>query len=438
MRTPFSRCASGGLVLLSTLALACSGTSSPGGTGGTNAASTGGDATGGAPTTTTTGGALPSATGGAATGGKTVQDTGGSPGAGGQARTGGQATTGGAQAMGGDPAVGGQTTTGGQAGQGTGGDQPTGGRNATGGNAATGGTPDVDAGIPTGGSGGGTPPDASQKTGCVPTKTWGTADPASPGPFQVVTETNIGPAAGTPDARWNNTIPHFNLYRPKDLSQGYCHPIITWANGTGDQPPTYEVLIKQLVSHGFVVVASLSSMTLSGKPLPQVAGVDWMLEENENPASALYHHLDIDHIGATGHSQGGAATVAAAVADPRITAIAPIAGAYPLGAPVPASTKINGPAALLCGGKDDIIPCSLVEPAFKNLNDFPVLFGNNLGDNHGSWIGSIKNPYMVAVTGWMRVHLMGDTANRAMFYGSNCTLCTDTQHWTIQRKMMDQ
>jgi hypothetical protein len=193
-----------------------------------------------------------------------------------------------------------------------------------------------------------------------------------------------------------------------------------------------------LVSHGFVVVASLSSQTLSGRPLPPVAGVDWMIEENENPASALYHHLDITRIGATGHSQGGAATVASAVADFRITAIAPIAGAYPLGGTVPASTKINGPAALLCGGKDTVIPCSLVEPAFNNLSEFPTLLGNNLGDDHGSWIGSIKNPYMIAVTGWMRVHLMGDTANRTMFYGPGCKLCTDTQHWTIKRKLMDQ
>ena len=34
--------------------------------------------------------------------------------------------------------------------------------------------------------------------------------------------------------------------------------------------------------------------------------------------------------------------------------------------------------------------------------------------------------------------LMGDTANRTMFYGASCKLCTDTQHWTIQRKLMDQ
>ena len=56
---------------------------------------------------------------------------------------------------------------------------------------------------------------------------------------------------------------------------------------------------------------------------------------------------------------------------------------------------------------------------------------------HGSWIGSIKNPYMIAVTGWFRVHLMGDSANRGMFYGNSCGLCADSR-WQIDRKSMDQ
>jgi hypothetical protein len=44
---------------------------------------------------------------------------------------------------------------------------------------------------------------------------------------------------------------------------------------------------------------------------------------------------------------------------------------------------------------------------------------------------------MVGVTGWMRVHLMNDTANRGMFYGANCKVCSDAK-WKVQRKMMDQ
>jgi predicted dienelactone hydrolase len=265
----------------------------------------------------------------------------------------------------------------------------------------------------------------------VPTKTFGTVDPTMAGPFKVVVKNNIGPENGNPDAKWNNQKPHFNLYLPDPLGQGYCHPVITWSNGTGDQPPTYEVLIKQLASHGFVVVASLSSQTAAGDPIPPIAGVNWMIEENDNPANefGLYHNLDISKIGATGHSQGGAATTMAG-GDPRVVATAPICGSR-------ANITMHGPAILICGGADTMVPCSSVQSAFDSIKTVPVMMAEMAGTTHGSWIGSIKDPVMVATTGWMRVHLMNDTANRNWFYGANCKACTDSK-WKIQRKMMDQ
>ena len=86
-------------------------------------------------------------------------------------------------------------------------------------------------------------------------------------------------------------------------------------------------------------------------------------------------------------------------------------------------------------GPEAGIPDLKFENTFRRFNLYRP---TDLADTHGSWIGSIKNPIMVAATGWFRVHLMGDTANRKMFYGPSCTLCTDTQHWDIERKGMDQ
>lgn len=294
------------------------------------------------------------------------------------------------------------------------------------------------AGAQDGGSGG----KGGQSGGCVPTKMWGTADPAAPGPFAVTVEKDVGPENGAPDKLHDNMRPHFNVYRPTDLSQGYCHPVITWGNGTNDQPEpnppacgagcgNYKLLVNQLASHGFVVVASLSSQTLqttAGSPLPQVAGVDWMIAENENPASKLYHHLDIAHIGATGHSQGGAATTASG-ADPRIVATAPLCGAQ-------ANATLHGPALLLCGGADTIVPCSRVQTAYESISNLPVMMAELANMTHGSWIGSIKDPAMVGITAWMRVHLMNDTGNRGMFYGASCKVCSDAK-WKVQRKMLD-
>ena len=403
------------LFVLGSLGIACSSNgSSPGGTGGGSTSSGGSSAGGGA--------GAPSS-GGAA--GRSSSASGGSAGQGGVSSAGGSA--------GGVVSSGGQTTssTGGTAGGSTG----TGGKTTTGGAVgSTGGSTSSGTAID-GGDGGST-----DSGGCVPTKTWGTVDPSKAGPFEVATDKNVGPENGVPDKIWDNQLPHFNVYYPKDMSQGYCHPLITWGNGTGDQPEPvepnckagqcgyYKTIITQIASHGFVVVASLSSQTLQGDPLPQIAGVNWMIQQNADPTSKFYHKLDISKIGATGHSQGGAATSVTAT-DPRIVASVPICGAR--------TGTMHGPVLLICGGADTTVPCKNVQPAFDGITGVPVMMSEMAGMTHGSWIGSIQDPVMVGTVGWMRVHLMNDTANRSMFYGASCKVCSDAK-WKIQRKMMDQ
>jgi dienelactone hydrolase len=99
--------------------------------------------------------------------------------------------------------------------------------------------------------------------------------------------------------------------------------------------------------------------------------------------------------------------------------------------------NLSGPVLFLCGGQDTVVPCSNIQKAFDAITTTPVMLEENPTANHGSWIGSIKDPYQVAVTAWMRVHLLGDTTLRGMFYGANCQLCQSTQV-QVQRKNMDQ
>ena len=268
---------------------------------------------------------------------------------------------------------------------------------------------------------------AADAGGCT-VGTWPAADPSVTGPFTVVTENNVGPPAGVAES---GTQPHFLVIRPSTLGQGgLCHPVITWGNGYGDNPPTYMVLLKQLASHGFVVIASLSHYVSQGDPPPMKVGVDWLLQQNDDPTSAMYRHLDTTHVGATGHSAGGFATSKLG-SDPRITAIATVCGAT-------ANSDLHGPALLLCGGQDTTATCTGMQSAFNGITNQPVMLADQLSATHGSWIGSIKDPFMIAVTGWMRLHLMGDTTQRKMFYGADCTLCKNTSVWKVQQKMLDQ
>jgi hypothetical protein len=267
----------------------------------------------------------------------------------------------------------------------------------------------------------------------------------------VAVDKNVGPLAGfLPDPVYGDVQQRFNIYRPSNLQgSGLCHPILVWANGHGDNPEqhppecivnaatntwcgTYPGLMNQLASHGFVVIASLSTTTSRGEPLPTIAGLNWLLEQAEDATSPYFHHLDTAHIGALGHSEGGASTCIAA-ADPRISAIATVSGTRAL-------TSLHGPALLICGGRDTTVPCDGVANTFGAVADQPAMFMNNLAADHGSWLGQngSKGPDFFALTAWFRVHLMDDQDNRQFFFGPSCTLCTDTRVTVQRNPLMDQ
>jgi hypothetical protein len=233
------------------------------------------------------------------------------------------------------------------------------------------------------------------------------------GPFQTVTEQNVGPDMA------------FTMYRPMMLTRR--HPVITWGNGTGTTPPTYGRMLTRYASHGFIVIASNSENVAMGTPPPMLAGVTWVLEQDMNPQSPLFEHVDRMHIGATGHSQGAFATSSAG-ADERITTIAPIQGAR--------ATMLHGPALMICGTMDTTVPCSGAMRAFTSVN-VPAMYAELKDATHTNWIApGAMHPFAIATTAWFRVQLMGDTALRPMFYGPDCTLCKDT-NWVIMQKMLD-
>lgn len=400
-------------------AIGCSSSNDTGGVSQIGGSSSTSDSGGSNNTANATGGAtaVPSSTGGVSATNGGSSGVGGSPANGGSIGVGGS-PTGGSVSVGGAPGAGG---------------------NATGGLAATGGRRTGTGGTPTGGSTGGTTVAAggtlaqagANGTDCT-IGAWPTSDPTAAGPFATVTENNVGPEAGVGTAGAGGA-PKFTMFRPKDMTQsGLCHPVVTWGNGTGANPSMYKVLLNNLASHGFVVIGSNSPNVLQGTPAPMIAGVTWVIEQNADPSSVLYHRIDTTQIGATGHSQGAMATTRAS-GDSRITASVPIEGAS-------VQRNLHGPAMFFCGGLDDLVGCDGAQSAIDAVTTLPAMFAEYLSVDHGSWMtfgGTKPSVVESVVIAWMRVHLMGDTALRPWFYGPSCKLCTDSG-WTIIQKNMDQ
>jgi hypothetical protein len=378
---------------------------------------------------------------------------GASPGAGGQntVSTGGGPSAGGATsgASGGETSTSGGASVGGEteAGAGGGEDAGAGGGEAegTGGQTGSGGHADTSTGGAA--SGGETGAGGSSMVSCVG-EAWTSADPTKAGSFQVAADKDVGPLAGVvPDPIYGDQQQRFNVYRPSNLADsGYCHPILIWANGYRDNPEQnppdcvvdsgsnqwcgqYSPMLNHLASHGFVVVAPLSTATADGDPLPTTAGLDWILEQAEDPDSPYYQHLDTGNIGQIGHSYGGMSTCMSA-ADPRYSALATICGTRAL-------TGVHTPMLFFCGGQDSTVSCSGVKDTYLTVTDQPAFFLNELGADHGSWVyEGASGVSLSAAAAWFRVHLMGDTENRKYFYGASCTFCSDGRVEAEQNSLM--
>jgi dienelactone hydrolase len=170
-----------------------------------------------------------------------------------------------------------------------------------------------------------------------------------------------------------------------------------------------------------VVVAPNSTWTATAPTdNVQVRAIDYAEAINADPSSPLYQRLDLEHIGAMGHSQGATATVATA-ADPRVDAIIP----WNVG-------NSNDKPFLNVSGDRDIIP-GVTAASMKTGADGAtqpgawVLFHQVLetGGNFTGHLVLMEQPDRVweMAVKWWDWQLKGSDDGKAFFVGDSCGLC---------------
>lgn len=216
------------------------------------------------------------------------------------------------------------------------------------------------------------------------------------------------------------------LYYPRDIANsGRRFPVIVWGNGTGAVPLVYRDLLLHWASQGFIVAAANTPQSNLG--ISMRAGIDMLTRRNSDPDSGFLNHVDLEHIGASGHSQGGAAAIVVG-ADPRIDAILPIQPG-----PLADIHTVHVPALLLAGEKDSIVFPFLVKAFYNAADHIPALYAEVRGADHFTVVGD-PGPFAAPTTAWFRAQLMGDQAARAQFFGPGCGICTDTATWSDVRR----
>ncbi|MCI6549541.1 MAG: hypothetical protein MR450_01620 [Prevotella sp.] len=92
-------------------------------------------------------------------------------------------------------------------------------------------------------------------------------------------------------------------------------PLVIMANGTGIKASAYVPIFQHLASCGFIVAGNEDEWSGDGRSTSQT--LDFMLKENKRVGSVFHQHIDVDHIGVAGHSQGGVGVFSAITAWPN-------------------------------------------------------------------------------------------------------------------------
>jgi dienelactone hydrolase len=200
------------------------------------------------------------------------------------------------------------------------------------------------------------------------------ADLSAPGAFKAgtasVTVTRPDGSTFAATLHYPATLEAVNA--PLDGS-GAPYPGIVFGHGFVQPVTQYASTLKHLATHGFFVIASQSEGGLFpnhanfAKDLR--ASIDWLEAQNSLLSSPYLGAIDVDRLGASGHSMGGGASILATKDDFRIDALATLAAADTNPSSIAAMSAIGVPVRLIAGSDDTIVPPdSSTVPMFGNAD----------------------------------------------------------------------
>lgn len=262
----------------------------------------------------------------------------------------------------------------------------------------------------------------------------------------------------------DDSLPGHVIYRPADLAPfgGGRLPVVIWGNGAcADDGTAHRFHLAQIASYGYLVVAAghwrsgpgategpfVQEMPADGTLPPPattaedvLAGLDWAVAQDRDPASRFYGRVATDKVAVAGHSCGGLQAITLA-ADPRIdTVLVHNSGIYnnqnsPIRGLMVSKDMLNNfhqPVIYILGGPTDIAYPNGTDD-YARLTRVPAMLAN-LPVGHG---GTFHEPMGGAVAhvavDWLEWQLRGDEVAARTFVGENCRLCSGTD-WSLERK----
>lgn len=251
----------------------------------------------------------------------------------------------------------------------------------------------------------------------------------------------------------------FDLYYPTNLgANGFLHPILTWGNGTFASPTLVDYFLRHMVSWGFVVIATEDFNTGPGQTI--LDGANFMIHANSNSASIFYHKLNVNQIGAFGHSQGAGGAIRALLkSGGAIKTVIPIelpAQVWCTTAPNCVDTaNLTSGSVFFIDGSNDVPISPPTQPAwFTGEQSIAAYYsatpasvaklkGTLLGPSHndiqghpdcaGVPLGCVNGVYgyLGYPTAWFMDQLQGDSFAHGAFVSGTGEMFSETTNWQL-------
>ena len=218
------------------------------------------------------------------------------------------------------------------------------------------------------------------------------------------------------------------VYYPEELENcNKKYPVVVVLNGTGILPKKYRALFEHLASWGFIVVGNDDGSTGFGKSADET--IKYIKKANEDTDSVFYEKIDIENIGITGHSQGGAGVFTAISIMEEKEAYKAAVSLSPTHEETALAfgwnydlTKINIPTLIIAGTNGDfeiksVIPIEKMNAMYDKIPSSKVMLRRRDAE-HGQMV-YIADGY---VTAWFMWHLQNDEEASKAFLGSDAEI----------------
>ncbi|MDD3409184.1 MAG: alpha/beta hydrolase [Eubacteriales bacterium] len=237
----------------------------------------------------------------------------------------------------------------------------------------------------------------------------------------------------------------YEIWYPSDLETGDAqYPVVIFCNGTGVKASKYTAVMKHLASWGFVVMATEEEYSWNGFGAEMCLRFAMKMNAQEQvhdwKSNPFLGKLDLEHIGVSGHSQGGVGVINAATNIKHASMVKAVFAASPTWPELATAlewdydaSKLTVPTFLLAAtGKTDsetICPLAGLQKIYDTIPDSTakLMTRRNDGD-HGNMLYSADG-YMTAFFLWQ---LQGDEEAARAFTGENAEILSNTHYQDTQ------